>query len=303
MELIEDRAQWVKIEWKKDNPIEIINTYCPNEPKAKIEFLEKLRKKIKKNKGIKNPLVMGDFNFTEDDIDRFPMRPDDNKVVKTFTKLKKDLNLVDTWRSINPGKINYTFTQTRPEGTSMSRIDRIYHNKKLESLVTKAKITSSAGISDHKITIATINQADQPYTGHGPWKFRTELFEYKPFVDKAKKLLKKAEKDIKKYWETVFNKSNKRIKHIRKENNPQLIWTKTKEDIKELSIKMTKRQSKERLETEKTLRREMETTLRNAAKGNNRQDNLEKYNDAKKALEDWEKNNMLKAQLSAKAHF
>ena len=75
-------------------------------------------------------ILMGDFNFVEDALDQNVKLPNnlekDRQVLSDWNKIKTDLNLVDTFRILNPLSRRYSFT--RQNKKSRSRIDRIYCN-------------------------------------------------------------------------------------------------------------------------------------------------------------------------------
>jgi len=55
---------------------------------------------------------MGDWNFVEDKVDRSPQHNDDLRVTNEMNKLKTSLDLLDGWRSSNPGSRSFTWEGT-----------------------------------------------------------------------------------------------------------------------------------------------------------------------------------------------
>jgi hypothetical protein len=53
--------------------------------------------------------MLGDFNITEDPIDRAPHRPDDLVAMAALRDLRIAWNLQDTWRLLNPNTCAYTY--------------------------------------------------------------------------------------------------------------------------------------------------------------------------------------------------
>ena len=152
--IIPNRATRLILKWGDDKGLDIINVYVPNDVGQKVQFLENLIKECTKIKNWTQPIMMGDFNFVEDSLDRSPQHYDDNRVVKIFNKLKKRFNLVDGWRIHNPLSREFTFNQKAT--SSMSRIDRIYINKDLYPNALDWGLINSAGSSDHDLTYVCI---------------------------------------------------------------------------------------------------------------------------------------------------
>ena len=128
-ELIKGRSGLLSLEYGTQT-INIINIYMPNNKLHQKETLIELRQKMDNIQDINNKelLIIGDWNFVEDSIDRSPQHNDDHNVISEMTKLKTSFNLLDGWRESNPDAWRFTW-----EGSSgcdrrkiFSRIDRIY---------------------------------------------------------------------------------------------------------------------------------------------------------------------------------
>lgn len=75
-ELIKGRALAIKLTWTNNEEISLINVYAPNRRSEHENFWEEVRKEWESlNQG--NPdFILGDFNITEDPIDRSPAKHD-----------------------------------------------------------------------------------------------------------------------------------------------------------------------------------------------------------------------------------
>jgi exonuclease III len=87
VELIAGRALAIKFKWHEDKEIVIINVYAPNNRNDHQEFWEQLDSK-RRTKGLRHPnFLLGDFNVTEDPIDRAPAHLDDVNAIAALRNL------------------------------------------------------------------------------------------------------------------------------------------------------------------------------------------------------------------------
>ena len=86
-----------------DQSLNAVNVYMPNDRTHQKETLTSLRRALKNEPDIKNSelVVLGDWNFVEDQVDRSPQHADDRGVNREMTKLKVSLDLIDGWRKAN----------------------------------------------------------------------------------------------------------------------------------------------------------------------------------------------------------
>ena len=211
--LIEGRAQWIRLEWNEQIEISIINIYMPNNWKEAVQMIDELTDIIKQKK-IKNTIIMGDFNLTEDPIDRLPMNNDPEYVLRHFRELRNTLNVEDGWRITNWNEKEYTLAHKSSK--SLSRIDRIYTPKENPENYADWTIDSNLGLSDHKMVTVTRIFPKDPEVGEGLWRAYEDTFNLEPIRMKMKHLLKETEiemteaKEIpglpQKIWKDLKNK-------------------------------------------------------------------------------------------------
>jgi exonuclease III len=217
--LIPGRASRLQFDVGDENGLDIVLVYAPNAVGEKLEFINQLSE-VMGNLRLVEPVMMGDFNFVEDDIDRFPIRKDDNRLTEKFDSLKVKYKWVDGWRIHNPTNRNYTFFQ---EGTgSRSRIDRIYTTKDLYVYAYNWDIMASGRISDHDLVYVEILKKGLPFIGEGPWRMRLDLIEYQPFRTKIKKLLNETSGKLDEYKGSL--EAGEPVEELRKKDTPQTIW-------------------------------------------------------------------------------
>jgi endonuclease/exonuclease/phosphatase family metal-dependent hydrolase len=86
-------------------------------------FLGKIDEKWQENNLPHPDFMLGDFNLTEDPLDRAPAKLDNENAISALRELRQKLNLQDTWRETHPTERVFTFYSNT---NSHSRLDRIY---------------------------------------------------------------------------------------------------------------------------------------------------------------------------------
>ena len=112
--------------------------------------------------------MMGDFNITEDPLDRTPARPDYERAIAALRSCRHTLEVRDSWRLAFPSERTFTFTTT---SHTMSRIDRIYAREELENNLTDWSHDVSSIPSDHKMVTVRYAPTTAPYIGRDRWSW------------------------------------------------------------------------------------------------------------------------------------
>lgn len=163
--LIPGRAIMVTIPWHADKPLKILNIYAPNDSNANEKFWDTLNEKINANPHLKPDTMVGDFNLTEDSLDRLPCHPDDPAAVTALGNLKSNLNLVDGWRRTYPDRREYSHQHV--PNISQGCLDRIYISNNLLSSTNEWSIHPSTIETDHWLVTTNISTPDAPIIGRG----------------------------------------------------------------------------------------------------------------------------------------
>ncbi|EJD46023.1 DNase I-like protein [Auricularia subglabra TFB-10046 SS5] len=129
--VIPGRVLFAKFEWHKGTWLRVLAVYASTDRTANHNMWEEIRTKLSAGGwalGLPD-IVLGDFNFVEDPIDRFPAElcKMDNPAV--FGNLRRLLKLKDGWRSVNSGSTEWTWRDA--SRAHLSRLDRIYLMDKL----------------------------------------------------------------------------------------------------------------------------------------------------------------------------
>lgn len=120
--VIPGRVSVTKINLYRGETLTIMGVYAPNNRSENAQFWRDLEMWCQQHPNLTPNMLIGDFNITEDAIDRMPMQEDEHAQLIAIDSLKQYLQLVDGWRETFPTKQGYTFRQMN--GTnSQSRID------------------------------------------------------------------------------------------------------------------------------------------------------------------------------------
>ena len=129
-------------------------------------------------------ILMGDFNFVEDSLDRNGKLPNnlekDRQVLFDWNKITTDFDLVDTFRILNPLSRRYSFTHQNKK--SRSRIDRIYVTDKESGKIMRQGFIDTPW-RDHKIITVEMNETSE--RGPGQWVLNTDLLKDQKFLEEV----------------------------------------------------------------------------------------------------------------------
>ena len=243
--LIPGRAIFISFRWHNDITMSAINVYAPNDISKHPQFWEELRE-IQTNLNLPNPdLLLGDFNLTEDTIDRAPARPDNENATRALRNYRYSLGMRDAWRMRFPLKRTFTFTS---HGHSMSRIDRIYTKEELEDNISDWTHETPGIPSDHKMVSIRVTHTNAPFIGNDRWSWPLGLIH---------------DKELNKYIKTRGQRMHQEMNNLRPEDrsqNPQTLWQDFKNDIKNEAIKAAKKQIPKMTERIKALERDLDRT-------------------------------------------
>ena len=128
-----------------------------------------------------NNLIIGDFNFIENDIDKGKgMDQRDKTISKEWDKFKTEKNIIDPFRKQCPNKKVYSYIAP----TGKSRGDRLYVNEDNINNITNVKYIKTHFNAAHKIMTFEINEQNR---GPGIWKMNSSVLKdttYKAEIEK-----------------------------------------------------------------------------------------------------------------------
>lgn len=111
---------------------------------------------------------MGDFNITEEAIDRAPARTDNESATDVLRELRHKFNIQDTWRKTHPTSRLFTFYSNN---NTYSCLDRIYTSPTHEKHTHDWESKTSAIPTDHRMISVRYAPANIPYIGKGCWSW------------------------------------------------------------------------------------------------------------------------------------
>ena len=141
------------------------------------EKMQFITKELSKCHGTSdNNVILGDFNFVDDDLDRSNRtRPGKNQadqlLSKTWCEFTNALDLSDPFRARNPKRRMFSYIHT--QNLSKSRIDRVYVNDENCCEIISYKHTHTHFTRAHRIVTFTIKEECD--RGPGFWKMNTSI--------------------------------------------------------------------------------------------------------------------------------
>ena len=179
-EIIPGRALLLTIKWNGDNTLTILNVYAPNSPQNHPAFWATIQQKLTDTNSPHIDLLIGDFNITEDLLDRAPTHPDNYAAREALREFRETLDLQDQWRHDNPNTHSYTFTSNTH---SVSRLDRVYSACQISHTLYDWETIDSIIPSDHRMVLVRYIPPHMPFIGPGRWSLPLMLLSNNKFLD------------------------------------------------------------------------------------------------------------------------
>ena len=134
-------------------------------------------------------LILGDFNFVHNDLDRTNenktgMNQTDKTLSPLWIEFINKLGISDSFRENNKKRRMYSYIHTQRR--AKSRIDRIYVNDENTSNIINYKHTPTPFTQTHRIVTFTMRSDNE--RGPGYWKMNTSIIKDPPFqrtIEKA----------------------------------------------------------------------------------------------------------------------
>ena len=167
----------------------LVNIYAPARDNEKPAFFDKLENILYTTYKDETLILGGDFNYTEDDLDRPLTR---NKNVQHSNFLDNTLrlfHLVDAYRTKYRRGQDTTFERKTYQATS--RLDRFYIPME-ETVAKVAHLRETLEYTDHKAVVVTLTPASgsaERHRGSPHWKFNNSLLRSEFYTNTIKTLL------------------------------------------------------------------------------------------------------------------
>ena len=227
-EIVPGRALMLKIKWLESCKTSIVNVYVPHHRNKQPNFWAN----ITANRcTLCLPLldfVLGDFNITEDAIDRIPTCQDDHEAMDMLRELQREWNLLDVWRYMNPATRCFTYHANANALPIHSHLDRIYTSQNIAQHVFNWQTKPSSVPTDHWLVKVKLAPYNPPYIGSRRWTWPLYPLEKENLMKKVEECGIQLEHDLKKL---ELENTERSIA------NPQTLWRTCKENMASLTKK------------------------------------------------------------------
>lgn len=229
--LRQGRAIMLKIKWSDVDEITIINIYAPNNTREQPTFWAQVDLERRTKHLPKPDFLLGDFNITEDPIDRSPPRANDRTAIEALRETRHTWGVQDQWRHDNPTGRIFTFRQLRERAYNHARLDRIYSANRHACNLFEWKAGPSAIPTDHCMVSVKFAPKDAPLIGSGRWTWPLTSIPNDALIDKVIRKGIQVQTRI----EVAANTPAEQ-----RQDNPQILWKDFKTELRTIAKKECK---------------------------------------------------------------
>ena len=241
--LKQGRAIMMRIKWSDNNEVTIVNIYAPNNVREQPTFWAQIDLERRAKNLPKPEFVLGDFNLTEEPLDRSPPVMNNRQAIDALRETRHDWGVQDQWRHDNPNGRIYTFQQIREGTYRYARLDRIYTATRHANHLFEWKANPSTVPTDHWMVSVKFAPKDAPLIGGGRWTWPLTSMNNEKLIDKVINNGIKIQAKIEEATNTPIDQ---------RQEDPQIIWKNFKTDITTIAKKELKN---EKQKTHTKLRR------------------------------------------------
>ncbi|KAA1470583.1 DNase I-like protein, partial [Dentipellis sp. KUC8613] len=222
--LIPGRALKLTLKWHGEESITLINAYGPNRPADHppfwAELTTKLNLHLQRTRQTHIDFLLGDFNLTEDALDRAPPRPEPQYAVAALREFRQRYSLQDAWRHNHQTTRLYTYRSHGGNGYARSRLDRIYTADRQAANVFEWSHCELRDVTDHTLVTVRFAPLDAPYQGKGRWTMPLHILHDQRLIDIL------MDKGL--HMQEIIKESPGIRTH---HHNPQSLWLNLKKDM------------------------------------------------------------------------
>lgn len=230
-ELSPGRALAIEICWLESETTRLVNIYAPNDRATHLQFWNEIDAKRRSKRMPKPDFVLGDFNVTEEQIDRSPACLDDPNAIEALRDLRHTWEIHDAWRLAYPTKKIYTYRANANGQQIKSRLDRIYITRRASCMTFDWKACPSPVPTDHWLVTVKYAPSDTPIIGKGRWTFSAQALRDETLIETL----------IARGVRLQLDLDDIRTRQVdRNLSNPQHLWQDFKRDISALTKARTK---------------------------------------------------------------
>ena len=182
-DLIRGKAIGIKLTWKNKEITTLVNVYAPNKRNEHKNFWRKVSAELTKHNIPKPDFMLGDFNVTEDAIDRMPPKLDNESAISALRELRLEAGIQDQWRHEYPKAREYTYRGMANGKPIKSRLDRIYIAKDKTNFTFDWMVEPSTVPTDHWLVTVKYAPKKAPHIGKGRWTFPLRMLKDKEAIE------------------------------------------------------------------------------------------------------------------------
>ncbi|KAG1732241.1 Endonuclease/exonuclease/phosphatase [Suillus paluster] len=224
--LIPGRAAILSLNWHNNETIRILNVYTPNNANEHHDFWNKIKTEWSRLNISAIDFMLGDFNLTENPIDRAPTRLDNKPAINALRELQTAINVHNTWWNEHPHHRLFTFSSNCQ---TLSRLDRIYTSEQHTESMLDWNMNVSQIPSDHQMVSVRFAPPGLPHIGRGRWTWPIGVMTDKDLIQQIIKIGNESQQEI----DALSPRNN--------ETNPQTIWESFKNKITATAKETTKK--------------------------------------------------------------
>jgi exonuclease III len=224
--LVPGRAIMVQLKWPDATRLSIINVYVPVKKCDQSEFWTTVETERREKHLPRPDFLLGDFNITEDALDRAPPKFDNRQATDTLREIRLSWGIQDQWRHAHPNEKLYTYRTHKDRKSILSRLDRIYSARKHSQMIFEWKAGPSAVPTDHWLVSLKFAPKDAPLIGDGRWTWYIPSLNEEPLLDEILANGKKLQAKL----DSLHDGST-----TRDETNPQTLWESFKVDLQKIA--------------------------------------------------------------------
>lgn len=187
-EIVPGRALIANIRWSGESKLRVMSTYALSGDDTENARFWTILTESWRNRSIRKvDVLLGDLNMVENALDRYPARTERQSVLDAFDEMKRQGNLVDGWRAVNPTARGKSFISSPHPGTavqSLARLDRIYVKEELLRCCDEWHINLAGLRTDHDLVSVLMTPKDAPYVGKGRSTLAPFAIEYPELQEK-----------------------------------------------------------------------------------------------------------------------
>ncbi|KAI0656074.1 Endonuclease/exonuclease/phosphatase, partial [Cubamyces menziesii] len=251
MTVIPGRALLLDIAWSAERNLRVMNVYAPNAARENTDMWRQLEQ----TGPTRVDILLGDFNVTEDALDRLPARMDAPEPVEALQSLKSKLKVSDGWRHAHTGQVSFTYQHTN--GTTQSRLDRIYATRRTRKDADNWDHEEPGIETDHRLAYIEIADHNAPFVGKGRWTMPQHLLRDEHMKEKMVEIAARLIDEIDCIGERTA------------ERNPQTAYKTFKQDLTAAARKRAKAKIPKIQRQMESLRKDREELLRKVAERQN----------------------------------